>query len=78
VKTIVFAANPALATIPAGSRSLSSAIRVAMFVCTSPAIVPGGKPVIEFVGLDPTFPVTTVEPVLVTADAPNRPKVPAE
>jgi len=39
-----------------------------------PVKTPGGKPVIELPGLTPTSPVTEVEPVLVTADAPKTAK----
>src|SRR5688572_12941294 len=36
--------------------------------------MPGGKPVIELPGETPTSPVTTVAPVLVTAEPPRTPK----
>ena len=38
---------------------------------------PGGKPVIAVPGLTPTFPLTTLAPVLVTVEAPSTPKLSA-
>jgi hypothetical protein len=43
-----------------------------------PVYVPGGKPVIEVPGETPKLPVRTLEPLLVTADAPNTAYVAAE
>jgi hypothetical protein len=40
-------------------------------------MLPGGNPVIEVPGETPTFPVTTVGPVLVTADPASTPKLAA-
>src|ERR1700676_4084054 len=39
--------------------------------------MPGGKPVIAEPGLTPTFPLITVEPVLVTVEPARTPKLPA-
>ena len=43
----------------------------------SAVAVPGGNPVIAAPGLTPRSPLITVEPVLVTVEAPRTPKSPA-
>jgi hypothetical protein len=42
-----------------------------------PVIIPGVKPVIEFPGDTPTFPLSTVRPVLVIVVAAKAAKLPA-
>src|ERR1017187_10325372 len=47
--------------------------------CSAPPTkIAGGNPVMALPGLTPTFPLTTEGPVLVTVEAPNMVKVPAD
>jgi hypothetical protein len=59
---VAVVSKPGLLTDPAGPAASTAYI--------VPITAPGGKPVIAapVVGLNPTSPVTTVEPVLVTAE----------